>query len=1028
MVAVSRVLLSPREVCWLLVLSLAWQVNLVEIQAVDKVPRQAVNTQDPKDIPPTPAEALAKITVPEGFHVSLFAGDPDVHQPLAFCFDDRGRLWVVENYSYPEWNEGQNDRIVIYEDVDNDGRFDKRKVFLEKGEHLTGIEFGFGGVWCTAPPYLIFIPDRDGDDRPDSAPEILLDGFNLREVGHNVVNGLKWGPDGWLYGRHGIKATSHVGPPGSDKQDRIWMNCAIWRFHPTHRKLEVVAHGTTNPWGFDYDDTGEMFFTNNVIGHLWHVVPGARYDRMYGTHFNSNLYQLMSACSDHLHWDAEDWSKSRKEIGVPNQHDAQGGGHSHCGGMIYLGDNWPKEYRGRMLMCNTHGKRVNQDLLVRQGSGYVAKHSEDFLLANSDWFRGVELKYGPDGSVYVTDWTDLGECHDRDGIHRRSGRIYKVRYGDAAPPRVLNLQAQSNQQLVQLQLHRNDWFVRHARRILQERAARGDSMQRTHDQLSRMLGENQDVTRQLRALWALHVTGGLEERSLVLLLGHEREEIRKWVVRLMVSPQHFNDKTAAVLAAHAGEESSGLVRLHLASALGRLPLSDRWPLADALAQSVQDHGDDNLVSLLWYGIEPAVMEDVPRALRLTQQTKIDSLRTWIARRITVEVDRQPTALGQLLGMVASAEKASAGLQRRLLAGIRDGLQGRRQLTAPANWQRAQERWRQPGDPQIAAMLKQVGVIFGDGVAMKELLKTARDKALPAATRRSALQSMISVKAAGTASLLQSLVNDRAVQSVAIRGLAAFDDPSTAKLLLSRYPRMDRPQKEEIVEVLTTRPSYALKLLDAVEKKQVRQEAISAQQAQQLYNLGSDDVRTELERVWGSIQTSSAQQQQQLQAVKEMLLAAASKPADLAAGRMLYKKRCANCHRLFGDGEKIGPDLTGSGRANLDYILQNVVTPSAAVAAGYRVSVVATSDGRVLTGIVNEVSPQLITVQTAKEQVRLQRTDVEQLKKSSLSLMPDNLLKDLSDQQVLNLIRYLASPRQVGLSAGGVEQSPAGVQK
>ena len=160
----------------------------------------------------------------------------------------------------------------------------------------------------------------------------------------------------------------------------------------------------------------------------------------------------------------------------------------------------------------------------------------------------------------------------------------------------------------------------------------------------------------------------------------------------------------------------------------------------------------------------------------------------------------------------------------------------------------------------------------------------------------------------------------------------------------------------------------------------------------------------------------------------MLLAAASKPADLAAGRVLYKKRCANCHRLFGDGEKIGPDLTGSGRANLDYILQNVVTPSAVVAAGYRVSVVATSDGRVLTGIVNEVSPQLITVQTAKEQVRLQRTDVEQVKKSPLSLMPDNLLKDLSDQEVLNLIRYLASPQQVGMSTRGGDLSPVGVQK
>ncbi|HIN95078.1 MAG TPA: c-type cytochrome, partial [Planctomycetes bacterium] len=348
--------------------------------------------------------------------------------------------------------------------------------------------------------------------------------------------------------------------------------------------------------------------------------------------------------------------------------------------------------------------------------------------------------------------------------------------------------------------------------------------------------------------------------------------------------------------------------------------------------------------------------------------------------------------------------------------------GRRQLPAPANWDRAQASWRQTADPQIATMLKQVGVIFGDGVAMKELLKTARDKDMPAATRRSALQSMVSVKAPGTAALLQSLINDRAVQSVAIGGLAAFDDPSTAEILLKRYPRMDRPQKEEIVEVLTTRPSYALKLLAAVEKNQVRREDISAQQAQQLNNLGSAQVREDLERVWGSIQVSSAEQQRQLLAVKQMLQAAESKPADLAAGRALFKKRCANCHRLFGDGENIGPDLTGSGRANLDYILQNTVTPSAVVAAGYRVSIVATKDGRVLTGIVNEVSPQLITVQTAKERVRLQKADVEQVKGLAASLMPDNLLKELNDQQVLNLIRYLASPRQVALSPVGSESS------
>ena len=449
----------------------------------------------------------------------------------------------------------------------------------------------------------------------------------------------------------------------SREEDRTWLNCSIWRFHPTRQDFEVVTHGTTNPWGFDYDDTGEMFFTNNVIGHLWHVVPGACYDRMFGTHFNSNLYQLMPSCSDHLHWDSEDWTKSRKVIGFPNAHDAQGGGHSHCGGMIYLGDNWPAKYRGRMLMCNTHGKRVNQDVLQRQGSGYVARHAPDLLRANSDWFRGVELKYGPDGGVFVTDWTDLGECHDRDGIHRRSGRIYKLVHGKAPQPQSFNLLQQSDEQLVQLQLHRNDWFVRHARRILQERAAAGKSMQVVHTQLQNVLGNNPDVTRQLRALWSLHGTGGLSTGQLVGLLRHESEHVRKWAVRLLVSEEYRDKNTPRILAVHAKGEMSGLVRLHLASALGRLPLQQRWPLATALAKHGEDRDDPQLVPLLWYGVEPVVLADVPGALQLAKETKIETVRTFIARRITVDVDQHPQALAALLTLVAAESRPQ---QRQLL--------------------------------------------------------------------------------------------------------------------------------------------------------------------------------------------------------------------------------------------------------------------------------------------------------------------------------------------------------------------------
>ncbi len=384
------------------------------------LPSGVVNTQNGKDKPLSPAEALKKISVPDGFKVTLFAGEPDVMQPITFDFDDRGRLWVVECFSYPDFKNQDSDRIVIFTDTDGDGRFDERKVFLEKGHRLSGLALGFGGVWVTSAPELLFIPDANGDDLPDGKLIALLDGFTLK-AGHNMVNGLAWGPDGWLYGRHGITAPSLVGKPGAPDNDRTKISCSIWRFHPTRRVFEAVTHGTTNPWGLDWDENGQAFFSNNVIGHLWHAVPGARYQRMFGEDYNEHAYALMAACSDHKHFAGADWTKSR---GGQGEHDALGGGHAHSGAMIYLGDNWPAAYRGALFMGNIHGNRVLYDTFERKGSGYVARHGANFLMANDPWFRPISMHYGPDGGVFVSDWNDLGECHDSDGAFRGSGRIY----------------------------------------------------------------------------------------------------------------------------------------------------------------------------------------------------------------------------------------------------------------------------------------------------------------------------------------------------------------------------------------------------------------------------------------------------------------------------------------------------------------------------------------------------------------------------------------------------------------------------
>lgn len=638
--------------------SLAWQI-----------PDGVKSTQKPEDKPLSPAEALKTIRVPEGFKVTLFAGDPDVAQPIAFCFDDRGRLWVAECYSYRRWDpQGKkgHDRVVIFEDKDNDGQFDERKVFAENLANLTGIEIGFGGVWICSAPNLHFIPDANRDDKPDGPPVSKIDGWVIGNVGHNIFNGLTWGPDGWLYGCHGIQDESKLGKPGTPQEDRVKIRCGVWRYHPVKETIEVVCHGTTNPWGLDFNEYGEGFFTNCVIGHLWQMIPGAHFKRMYGEDYNTHAYELIDQHADHLHWVGKNWGDSRKA--TPEQSEA-GGGHAHVGAMIYLADNWPAKYRQMIGTANVHGRRLNFDKLERQGSGYVGRRGEDMFFVDDPWFRGVTVKYGPDGGVYISDWSDLGECHDNDGVHCESGRIYKVTYEkapkdgsvsavlssttpsdrtsrvrevfgvDPLPTSSNELSAKpfdvtkmDNDELVRLQMVPSAWWGRRARLELAHRAARGDDTADVHAKLKNILELAIGNHQKLRAMWGLHVTGGLGSDALVELLSHENEYVRGWAVKLLSETGDIADTAKKQFTVMASEDSPW-VRLKLASALQRLPLQERWEIATALVAHEEDSEDHNLPLMIWYGIEPAVAADKAQALRLATKCKIPKVRQFIAKRV-----------------------------------------------------------------------------------------------------------------------------------------------------------------------------------------------------------------------------------------------------------------------------------------------------------------------------------------------------------------------------------------------------------
>jgi len=974
--------------------------------------------------PPSAEEIADTIEVPDGFRATLFAGEPHVQQPIGIATDHRGRLWVAENYSYAQreinFDDKARDRIVILEDVDGDGRFDNRKVFWDGANRLTSVEIGFGGVFALCAPHLIFIPDSNQDDVPDGPPQVLLDGWDTERVRHNIVNGLRWGPDGWLYGRHGIQATSIVGPPGSTSSQRTPLNCCIWRYHPTRKAFEVVCQGTTNSWGFDYDDYGQMFFINTVIGHLWHVVPGAHYRRMYGADLDPHVYQLIDQTADHYHWDTgETWSEIRQATSDSTL--AAGGGHAHSGLMIYLGDNWPAEYRGSMFTVNLHGRRINRDRLERRAAGYVGTHAPDFALFPDEWFRGLDLTYGPDGGVFVADWSDSSECHENDGVHRRSGRIYKLTYGEPSAAALGDLSQLDDLQLVELQRHANDWYVRQARRLLQERAALGLDTSAARTTLLKVFERQTAVTRKLRAMWCLYVMDAVDAAWLYDQTFHDSEHVRLWAVRLLAERDIGSPRFAALLASMARDEPSGLVRLFIASAMQRVPPAERWEIADGLLSHAEDADAPALPLMIWYGLSPAVPEDRRQAVGLAATTEVPIVRRHLARRLAVDIDELPGPVNRLLKIVASRDDAD--FQLDILNGIGDALRGRRKAPQPQSWASVAERLNESSNGQVRLAVRELGVVFGDGQALDELRKLVVDQNADTESRRSALESLIADRSSELLALLKELITDHVLSTEAIRGLAVFDDPQTPRFILRHYAGLRPDAKQAAIRTLASRPNFARTLLAAVERGVIPSQSISAFDARQMRSFNDPRLTEKLEKVWGSVRVSDSERKARIAELTSMLSLSELSTADAAHGRLVFNKVCANCHVLYGEGGRIGPDLTGANRKNLHYLLENIIDPSATMAADFKVSSVVLQDGRLLTGIILHESPQTITLQTAEREVIVPRGDVEEIVPQDVSLMPDGLLKPLTDRQIRDLVAYLSSTLQVPLPAGGSVGGP-----
>jgi putative membrane-bound dehydrogenase-like protein len=973
--------------------------------------REPFDTEITPGGPMSAATVVAQMKLPPGFRITAFAAEPEVRQPIAMATDSRGRLWVAENYTFSERNVGFNDqlrdRILMFEDRDNDGVFDRRTVFWDGAERLTSIEIGLGGVWAICLPSLVFIPDRNGDGIPDGPPEVVLDGFDHQAARHNVANGLRWGPDGWLYGRHGILAPSLLGAPGAAAADRVSMGPGIWRFHPLRKTVEIVAQGATNPWGMDWDAHGEAFFINTVIGHLWHVIPGAHYRRMFGSDPNPRVYELIEQHADHVHWaSTERWTDAKK--GLTDATSAAGGGHAHVGLHIYQGGQWPAPWANKLLTVNYHGRRVNVERLERAGSGYVGQHEPDQFQFPDEWFRGLDIIAAPDGGVFVSDWSDAGECHDVDGVKRTTGRIYKISYGPTttAPPDLTMLNPAA---LARLQTSGNEWLVRQSRQALVDRRLAGGDFSAALPELARLAADQGNALHRLRALWTLQQLQPQSAEQLLAHLADADEHVRAWGIRWLA-----DDRPAAGLrptkpvqerlATLAAKDSSGLVRLALASLLQRVALAERLPVAKALLGRAEDADDHNLPLMLWYGVEPITAEGtaLPELLAGARLPRVQRLG---ARRITELIDSAPEQLDALLTALLRAGSGPAW--SAVLDGIADGTAGRPRAPQPRSWTQVAAKVATLGDAHLRWRAMELSGLFGEETALVAIQAMALDESASLAQRNTALQALTQFRAPGLRAVSEKLFRVRGLSTTAAAGLAVFEDPAIGDLMLTEWPRLDAKEKPAVMGWLVSRPAWARKVLEAVAAGRLRRDELSASQTRQIRLLEQPKLTAQLGALWGESRAQTSKEKAAaLQKWKSRFQPDLLAPADPVHGRMLFRGVCGGCHKLNGEGGAIGPELTGSNRDNLDYLLENILFPNATVPAEYRQTTLTLKDGRVLAGVISAQTSTNVTLQAAGESLTIPLSNIEKNIGSNLSLMPEGLLDALGETDARDLIAYL----------------------
>ncbi len=978
-----------------------------------------------------PDETVAKFKVPAEFEVKLFAGEPQLVNPVAFSIDERGRVWCVECFEYPSRTpkgKAPRDRIVILEDTDGDGACDKRTVFCEGKDFpvseerkkaglgafdlCTGLEVGHGGVWVGAAPYVWFIENKN--DKPGKF-ETILGGFGSEDT-HETLNTFTWGPDGWLYGLHGIFTQSKVKPLDGPETR---MNAAIWRLHPKTKKFEIFAEGTSNPWGIDFRNTdGQAILACCVIPHLYHIVPGGIYKRQAGASYNPYAYGAIQEISDHTFHKESGWA--------------------HAGLLSLDVPHMPKRFQNSVIFGSIHGCSLKQNILKPNGSSYIASRGDDFLQSGDKNFRPINMKWGPNGDIYLIDWHDQMPCHQAKAEEwdYERGRVYRIQLKDRKAKKAEDLGKKTDEGKLEMTGHSDPYICRTGLRLTYERFQ--------NDPVPII---NTPKLKKWTDIQSFHALGN-EMRYDASHTTADAYLAQAWEVRLTPEVAKLESLDMRNLIGLAKESPSPIVRRELASAAIRLAdKHDVTALVQALIKHKEDAKDPLIPHLTWLAYEKVLSkpsggrkpseqsdQDTPgkptEGLRSPLGKIADELE-FLAKEAPDNIFVRDSIVPKVMRRLVATNNANdlalclkfvkdvpdTNTSEKALDGLVLALAGRT-VDAPKAWAALQTELRK--DARLVGLVNKLAVNFRDPAALKRAYDVLRN-GTKSDELVQALREVVQLQHPESATLIEKILRreeqDSALRLEAARQLANVNDAKLTATVLGFWSKYPKELHGDLANSLASRKDGAKALLTAMGEKKVERTVLTDNTVIKMQAFNDKDINALIEKAWGRTRQTPDELNKLIAKTRTELY---TSPASFARGKKVFENQCAKCHKFEGQGQDVGPPLDGAAR-DIEYLLANIIDPNRVIGAPYFLRTANTLDGQAIQGLLAEEDENFLTLKIENGVLKkIAKKDLDgPVKVTEKSMMPEGLTAGMTPQDFRDLLRYaMNSPYLTDVTVAG----------